>query len=264
MTPSRDDSIRQRKRKRRFKTLSVSFILIAIGLGIYGVLFSRLFCIQTIHAETRDDPSVDVEQAAWNIIRQRDITIIPKNNILFLNKVFMNARLLEEFPDIQKFTMAYNIQTQTLTLNGIEREPIGVICGIEQPCHYFDNKGILFHEPDSFVDQKIAVIDETRKELRVGIGAPYATHTFMTALEAYWNAAQNIIPIKTITIEKDSIQANSIRLNTFEGWYVLVNTTLDPQTTMQKIASVMKTELDNKTTQLNYIDARYTDKVYYK
>ena len=261
---SRRDSIRQRKRRYWWKTFSAFLAMITIGIGAYGILFSRIFCIQTIRARGNDDFSQAIQQAAWDAIWKQQQSIIPKNNILFVNKAYVSARLLEQFPDIQQFHMTYDIIAKTLDITNVEREAVGVVCKPNGPCHFVDSKGILFHTTDGFELDKLAIMDETEKPLSTGIDTPYANRNFIAILQAYWNAAQHVIPITSILVKSDSLQAGYVQLNTSENWYVLVHTSMDPHATMQKVATIIRTEFEGKTNKLQYIDARYTDKVYYK
>ncbi len=259
---SREDVLRRRKIRRRLHYLAVTGSIIAVCFAVWALLWSDWFRIRAINAQVRDDLNQGIAQDAWNFIDAQKPIAVPKTNALLLNRGMLNATLVGQFPEMRNFQFVYNVPERTLFVRATPRETAAILCEGQAPCYAMDDHAIPFKVQDASTSRRfLEIMDQSG--LRISLGTQAIPDEYFEALIEYWNAGQSLGVLTNAVIEPQSLDAGYIRFDTSQGWYLLVKTNLDPESTYAKVLTVLKTEIKNPA-KISYIDARYTDKVYYK
>lgn len=259
---SREDVLRRRKIRRRLRYLTVTGSIIAFCFIVWALLYSDWFRIRTINAQVRDDLNPTIGQDTWNFIRDQKLIAVPDANALFLNRGVLNAVLVVQFPEMRNFQFIYNVPERTLYVRATPRETAALLCATSGQCYAMDDHAIPFKIQDASSSKAfLEIMDQSG--LPIALGTRAIPDGYFESLINYWNAGQGLHILTNAVIEKESLDAGYIRFDTSQGWYLLVKTSLDPVSTYAKVQTVLKTEIKDPT-KLQYIDARYTDKVYYK
>lgn len=259
---SREDVLKRRKMRRRLHYFTVTGSIILACYAVYTMLFSQWVRIKTVDAQVRDDLNQSIQDKTWAYINDQKPVFVPKTNALFLNRGLLNFTLVNDFPEMRNFQFIYNVPKQIFIVRATPRETSAVLCSLQSVCYAIDEYAIPFKAlTGTSTLQYLRIVDGTGNQ--VSLGKPAMPENFFESLVQYWNAGQDLKLLTNAVIEKESVQAGYIKFETTEGWYVLVKTTLSPRDTFSKIQTVLKTEVKDST-KLQYIDARYTDKVYYK
>lgn len=259
---SREDTLRRRKIRRRIHYLTVSGSILAIGFALWAGLYSDWIRIRTVNAEVRDDLNQDIAKDTWNFITGQKFIGVPDTNALLLNRSELNVLLVKQFPEMRNFQFVYNVPQRTLHVRATPRETAALLCEAASRCYAMDDKAIPFKLQDASASGRfLQIMDQSG--MQIDLGTQAIPNEYFEALVDYWNAGQRLGVLTNAVIERESIDAGYIRFDTSQGWYLLVKTNLDPENTYTKIQAVLKQEIKDPR-KLSYIDARYTDKVYYK
>lgn len=259
---SREDVLRRRKIRRRLHYLTVTGSVVAICFAAWTVFYSDWVRIRVVDAQVRDDLNPGIVQTAWGFIKGQELIAVPNTNALLLNRNLLNKTLIGQFPEMRNFQFVYNVPQRTLYVRATPRETAALLCETPAHCYAIDDHAVPFKIQDASTSKQfLEIMDQSG--LQVSLGAAAIPDDYFEALINYWNAGQNLGILTNAVIEKESLGAGYIRFDTSRGWYLLVKMDLDPASTYARISTVLKTEIKDPS-KLSYIDARYTDKVYYK
>ena len=249
-----------RKRlRRRFLIKLVSWFFLAV---LAGGSFAAFFYIPSLaitsvsFSGTEAADEIFLRGEIFNILGQKYFSLLPKNNLIFLPKEELELFLagiprLESFSIERKFPSRLNITIR-------ERKPFAIWCQGGQ-CAWFDHSGFIFAPAPYFSGSAILKVEDERGKNFFG---------------------SNFLPPETL--ERINLFAQSLRKNFGEemsrlvikndalfhlvlksGWYLIAGPELDQEKTAENLGLVLE-ELGDKKQNLEYIDLRFSDKVFYR
>lgn len=258
--------LRQKRRKFWLRTGLIS--LDSCLLIVVTVLFVRLpyFNIQSVNVQGAEAVSVaEIENIASANLSGSYFYFIPKTNILFYPKQEIAAAVSEAFPRIKNISLGRN-QMTALSISVGERVAHALWCLPDNSkCYFIDDSNYIFataptYSNTPFIKYYGGVATSTDKSWPIGSlfvsPAPVSDiETFMTALKG--------IGINAVSVQVDS--NGDLELTEAKGQTVLVSASNFDQT-LQNIELVLKQRAVAKatTTDFEYIDARFGNKVFFK
>lgn len=253
----------QRRKKQRTILLIVSVILaLCLVFGFFYALHLPKLNIQKVSVEGSYSTSATEVYSAVNSQLDKDgFYPVPLRSILFYPKSEIKKNLLQEFPEIKDVEIhRASLLSTELIVRVDERVIYGIWCnGDTSACFNMDAEGVIFSPADGFSEWTIFYggIEEDGNP----IFSVFYDGKMGTLRELLVLMAQNGFDSKTVVVEKDS----SIFISLLEGWSVKVSLEEGPEWVIATLQSALKSEaLQNKRENLDYIDVRYGNRVYFK
>ncbi|OGI21300.1 MAG: hypothetical protein A2808_01390 [Candidatus Moranbacteria bacterium RIFCSPHIGHO2_01_FULL_55_24] len=188
-----------------------------------------------------------------------------KNYLLFRTEKF-SAALLETYPEIRSARVEKRFPA-SLFLRVEEREA-GVLWCSGGPCYLLDEENRT-RESRAIIglpEERLPVYTVIDKSgLPVDLGQPVFSYPFSTRLLALYSLLDERFGIK---LEKESVTpsrfSDEVRFRAEGGYELYVNTSLEPQETIDSLALFFDGELpQEKLGELAYIDLRTENRIYY-
>lgn len=250
------------------KFLYALIFLVFIGATIYSVFFSQFLAVAEIKVSgTENLNPAEIRKIAENEIAGNFLGFISRNNILLASKKTIEKNILEKFKYAEKAEIKKNFPGG-LDIAIEERKFNLVLCGGGE-CFVIDGKRTVFAKAD-FEKNEIGennlpiLYDDGNKNFSLGEVA--FEQDYIDYLTGIKEKIKNELGIE---MEREArtpqIASGDIRAKTVEGWQIFFdkNIPLDKEINMLKI--VLENKIDqNKRTELEYIDLRTENKVYYK
>jgi hypothetical protein len=269
-----ESKIRRRRRVRRVRLLIMLgialLLLLGVLIGLSWLPFIRIHAVEVEGLTTLSTSTV--EQFAREKIDGRMLFVIPRNNIFLYPKAAIIAGVLHEFPKLN----AVNIHAEnfeTILLTGKERETKALWCGETNntlgDCRLMDETGFVF-EPDLSLNAPSYVRYMGAASTSVGYTAKteplqYLTPVEFAALAALIDALstyEEINPVTSVFVDEHrDVYAR------FANNFVLIFALKDVKGDVYQrftLALASQPFLNKKTSDFEYLDLRFGDKLYYK
>lgn len=242
-------------------------LLAFIGVITYSLFFSQFLAVTQVNINDTQKLSVsDVRETVESQISGKWLNFIPKNNILLISKNTVKRGILE------KYKYAESVEIKKSFPHGVdivirERRFSLVFCSNGE-CYVVDDKGVIFikadFEKNELGENDLPIIyDDSNKSIEIEQGfAPGYINYLLKIREKLKNDLG-------VDLERDfhtpQIASGDIRIKTTEGWLIY----MDKNIPADKEANALKIVLENKIYQnkrsdLEYVDLRTENKVYYK
>src|SRR3989338_67882 len=260
------DQLKLEKRRHLMrKVLFVLVITLIVCAGlIYGLFFAKLFDVREItitggqtlnNNEIFDFVSQKIEQKVFGIKRG--------SNLFFLSSEKIEQELLKTYPKIDA-VMAAKSYFHKLNIEVKERSSYGIWCLTKQDkCYYFDKSGVLYDSaPSTSGFLLFSVKDERRRDVKLGERAEEQSWIDSLVL-ARQKLTERGFQVKELVIPEDSF--DEFYALESRGWKIQmsINTDLDAQ--IKTIADFLKQKLTpERIIQLQYVDIRIADRIYYR
>jgi hypothetical protein len=275
-------SSRQLRRKRLF--LKGIFFIAAVFIltgGCISLFYMPKFKITgiTIEGALVLDKE-QVREEITNILKEKFFGIIPYDNIFIFPKKEIISDLLRNLPIIKNVSINRNFPNN-ISLLIDEREPEAIWCLNQNPpsatstqaaisdnfslnmtvsCAFIDGGGFVFGIAPFFSGSIFLKFFDERKE-PAGIGKNILSADEFRKLLLFGNLLlQNNIEVLKITVKDDGFY----EINTGEGWKILMNDKTDANSAFSNLKLVLDSNIKEKRPQLDYLDLRFGNKVYFK
>jgi len=253
---------RKRKRKKIRGILIVICSLFLISLGVYLLL--PMFKIKAI--EIFGNKEIRTEEIK-NSLAYKNIFLATKNKI--------KSDLIKKFPLISELEIKINLIKRKIELNLKEREGFGIVCQAEKikqenveieqtkECFYIDKEGVIFEEaPQTSGSLIILIKDYSRRDYKIGEKIfKENIINFIAEVKEFLASETNI---KVIDFDNLSFPPDNLKVITSEGWYILFNLQKEARNQLLALKAVLDEKIKDKRSELQYIDLRIENRVYYK
>jgi len=257
----------------------ISFVSLIIVLSfIYIFIFSSIFQVENIEVSGNEKiQKKDIQDFVFARIGQKIASMgsrrAESESIFLVNYKKLNKEILDSFPVIESIKISKKLP-QTLTVEIIERKPLGVFCGsslavsennppsAEEECFLIDQSGIIFEFLSEILNNMIVV----RRPLdlkQVFVGEKVIAENIMGIIS---KIERNLKDNLQINIE-EAVISNPLRLNikTNEKWQIYFDLDSDIDAQIIKMNLLLNNEISaDARKNLKYIDLRFKDKAYYK
>lgn len=257
-------------RKTEKPSLLLSFLwLLLCGTIVYTLLFAPFLLIDTGSIKVRGTDRLSPGQV-HDFVREdisgRWLHLLPKNNFLLLRPPSLAAKLSARFP-LSREVAVTRMFPRGLAIDIWERERIILWCS-GGPCYLVTEGGMtqsaeqaLAEENRDFVRK---IIDTSAQPVRLG----QRLFSFdLPGFIAEWEplAEAELGMRMDNEYEAASRFAGELRVKTAEGFRIYVSTGLAPSKTIAALRLLFAKELpEEKRRELEYIDARTENRLYYR
>jgi len=254
--------IAKRQKFRRYASLFLKISLPVIFLaGLVFVLradFLQIKDFTVLGTETLS--SKNIKDIASNFISGNDFFVIPRSDILFLNKNELSAVLLSNFPRLEKIEINKQFFSKQIELKVTERKTDFLWCSEQDICFSMNKDGLVF-ESYSAPDLRDLIIFRG-----VLIGDPlmknFATSeqmkNYLNFIEIFKSAN---FDISDINIESDDKAVARTKI----GDVIFNPADKDLSMVAQNVILLInEVRGKNPSVFFQYIDARFDNKIFYK
>ncbi len=274
---------KRRKDVSKSRRILLIFILVITVTALSLVVYAHRFFIKdTEVVGTKIVPAEEVRSYVENEISGLNF-IIPKRNIFFYPKNKIYNKLAIAFPRLG--TINLEVKNKILVISIIEREPAYLWCGEQLPstrlqafsnqCYFVDAKGFIFSVAPQFSESVYPKIYTTLSEnLSSADNGPISKQAMSAEVLSNVSILAKQITSKIIKPSAFSVTADGDAIVfLFRDSDILpevrYNPTHDPLTTSANFNTaisneVLKSKLESVFSTLEYIDVRFSNKVFYK
>ncbi|MFM2415010.1 MAG: hypothetical protein RI911_703 [Candidatus Parcubacteria bacterium] len=255
--------LKQRRAYRKRALLyGVSVVMVCAAVGLSMLTFHPSITIQSVVVEGAQTLSAQqIQTAALQALRGEENPFFSRATVMTADLSAVEDELREAFPKIKTVTVSrYGITTIRVAL--FERIPYATWCSTQETptCFLLDEDGHAFEIIDG-VKLKPA-LRGGMKENPLAVGSPVLPHVFhqlRSFLEAF---REKDMPVAAATISDDGLDA---RLSFESGPDVVIVFHDDAQSVARLIDTARQTDsFKEKFEHLEYIDARFGNRLYYK
>lgn len=189
----------------------------------------------------------------------------PKNNFFMISAAGLRDNLLNKFNQASEIKVAKKFPSGiAVTLE--ERMLWGMYCiraeaGAEpRTCFYVDTRGIAYEDVSSVEGSLLPVIYAYRGAAQ---GAKVADEGLLDFFAKAKGAAAGI-QADLLSLTLSTSTPEDVHLNFSEGWRVLVSRSRPPEEWAALLKTVLEKEVGVRRGQLDYVDLRFGNKVFYK
>lgn len=189
--------------------------------------------------------------------------IIPRDNLVVVSPQRLERELLRKFPQLSGVTISKDFP-HTLVVVVEERALWGAYCvrqtGGGRPCWYLDRHGTAYEEISSLAGWLLPIIIG---ESSVKLGASAVAEDTLILFDKTRDVL-GALSIRPLTLAISSTTPTDGRISTEEGWDILITTPRPPQEWAGVLKTILEKEVGPKRLQLDYVDLRFGNKVFYK
>lgn len=255
-------SSKKLRRKRFFLRILFFFTLILIlTAGAIWSLYIPKLRIQKISVEGAE--ILSVERITSNIsefLKGRYLWLIPKDNIFIASKKEINRNLLNNFPRIKEILLNKNFPNN-LSIKIKERRSEALLCKKESDeCVYTDEDGFVFEKAPYFSGEIFLKFFDERDVKSSVFDKLLLVEQFKGLIDFKNYISRENIKISSINLKKDGIY----ELQTSEGLVILLNERNDFRLAFENLKTALDSSIKENQKNLEYIDLRFGNKVFYK
>jgi len=253
-----------RKRKRK----GIRGILIVI-CSLFLILLAGFFLLPIFKIKA-------IEISGNREIKVEDIkSILNYKNIFLATKERIKNDLIKKFPLIAELEVKINLFKRKIELNLKEREGFGIVCRAEKikqenveidqtkNCFYIDKKGIIFEEaPQTSGSLIILIKDYSGRDYK--IGEKIFEENIINFIAEAKDFLLSEVNIKVIDFDNLSFPVDDLKVITNEGWYILFNLQKEARNQLPALKAVLDEKIKDARKDLQYVDLRIENRVYYK
>lgn len=256
-----------RRRKILAWVLRIAFYILGTAVLLWAVAFLlRLDFMAVQNISVEGNEFVDGEAVGRIVDEELDGSywlIVPRDNAFFYPAQKIEERIRNEFPRV--FAVDARVDSNTLTVAIIERQPHSLWCSGEDKCFFIDETGIVYAPAPMFSDNVFFVFRGVL-DPENALGQQYLPQTLFEELNEFlgWLALLDFFPGHMNALAEDSFV-----ISTANGAEIIIGTEDSFKDTFQNLETVMQDEdLMNSKRQeysdLEYVDLRFGNKVFYK
>lgn len=260
---------KQRARNRKIKLFLLLFVLFIFVLCYVSTL--PVFDIKKVVVEGgEEDTASEVHDFTDDLLKEKVLFLLPSANRIFFPRGLVKENIYENFLQIKK--VYFKVRDRVLEIKIEERTKAYLYCqhkeevGID--CYDVDEEGLIFKNTNQYFDRKIFV-DDT-KESTPALGSKvYDGDLFFITLK-YIQVVEDALGINVYGAGRD---VNSLSLylsdNLDLGPLLYVDPYSDIDNTVIDLVTAAKNDplksvLSGDLSQIEYIDARFKGKIYFK
>ncbi|OGN04752.1 MAG: hypothetical protein A2831_01305 [Candidatus Yanofskybacteria bacterium RIFCSPHIGHO2_01_FULL_44_17] len=259
------DELKNKKRKKLLSKAVVLCLLIVIGMvsSIYLLFFSKLLDVRSITIEAADEMRAQLNIAAEDWLNKKFGFFPRRSNILFLSGDQLSSTLIDQFPRLESARVVKKIP-HSLEISVEERKSAGIWClsdGVR--CLYFDKNGVAFNETQSSAGYLILNVKDMRsRELK--LGDIVADNIWLASIiKARELLTKNDLDIRKFVIPAESF--DEFYAITASGWKIVFSNSTDISKQIDALRIFLEEKPSiNQKANLQYIDLRIQDRIYYK
>lgn len=260
------DELRRKKKRRLVLRLTSIFLIVVLiaASAVYLLFFAGYFEIKKVNSsvaegisETEIGQSINswLDRSFWGI-RRRD-------NSLLVSFDEVENLLAKQFPKIESVEFSKD-SLQEISVSIISRKPEGIWClSAKNKCFFFDRAGVAYAETGPSNGAIFTNVDD-RRDREVELGRKIAPDDWLSSiitarkllLESGFNALEFVI---------GSGSFDEFEAKTEQGWKIFFSNSTDIAGQIRAMLILLDQKLSgDQKSNLQYIDLRIQDRIYYK
>lgn len=254
--------------KTRLAFIGVLILLGLLYFGLYQLLRLPYFQITEIRTEGLATISeIEIRKFMEAELKGNYRHLIPKSNILFFSPRTASVALEKVYPVVREaavrkvFPHVVSISIQERTLFAIYCAQSGKAAEVES-CFFMDREGVLFRQSPNI--QGALILKFTSDTASPSLGAAIFTPEEISRFDLWRGEFKNRAGLGVLSFQFKQNSPKDIWLGTDGGFYVIVTKDSEPQKTAEIVRTVLENEIKASRAKLEYIDARFGNKVFYK
>ncbi|MCD6149329.1 FtsQ-type POTRA domain-containing protein [bacterium] len=271
----RQSWVENRKRKKEkekrsvFFRMAFYFLLIAFaGVTVYIFMFSPF--LQINYVELRGVEELEYEKVSKELSCLLDgkyLGFISRNNFILISERKIKNHLTEKFKKISEVEVEKKFP-DTVKVRIVERKSLLLWCS-GGPCYIIDEKGRAysgadFESPEIKENNLIRLEDASAKPVNLGekvLGEDYINFILELTEEIKKEALADI----SGEYQTACRAAEDVRIKTAAGWDIYFSSKVPAKQSARTLKTFLEKEMgEEKRKNLEYVDLRVENKVYYK
>jgi len=263
------------------------FFVLAGGI-LYLLVFTPNFRIEKVSVEGATEVSAQsIEETVLSILHEKIFNRIPKNNPVLLPNARITANIINKFPEIKSVNLIQKPLEHNLIIRIEERKPSAIWCRVSpkidelsatsseiiakdvqtglfsaENCFFIDEQGFAFKDAPILSGGVVpTVYDETPQEL-VLKGTVFNPETLKFILEVKKELGAVNLNLTDFVIKSQS--AGDLEILAPDNWRIFFSLNDSATSQANALKRVLAEEIKGKRSQLEYVDLRVPDRVYYK
>lgn len=267
---------RRRERTRRILIYGGIVVVLAAFLASGLYLLPQLRITEVSISGNKTIEAGDIASTLRSSISGTFFFLFPRNAYALVRERKIQEMLTEAFPIFAEVSVDKTFP-RSLAVMVREREPYAIWCveetyaeaesvateeEIGSTCFYIDTDGVAFtRAPDVSGNLITKIVDRRRAAPLLGEGVLErdVTHSFNLLTEEF----ERVTKVRPRKIVIGAEHPKSVQVVTGEGWVVQLETDTDIKTALENLRLIIERDIKN-TQNLEYIDLRFADKVFYK
>ncbi len=185
--------------------------------------------------------------------------LLPRSSFLLFNSESLASLLRQEFPRVES-VLVRKVFPDSLEIKLKERELFGIFCNEE--CVYIDKQGFAYDYAPISSGFLFIKIKSDAAEAR--IGSTVLEPDLMNEIVFLSSEVGKISGIRAVGYELFSKISSEIKMETSEGFKILFKRGDNFANAFRVLKTVLEQEIKDKRAQLEYIDLRFGNKVFYR
>jgi len=260
---------KQKEKRSVFFRVAFYFLLVAFtGVTIYVFIFSPFLQIKNINlAGVEDIRYEEISEELLFLLKGEYFGFISKNNFILISKKKVKNNLTEKFKKISKVEIE-KIFPDTIKIKITERKALLLWCS-GGPCYIVDEKGyafsgVNFESPEIKENNLIRLADVSAKS--VNLGEKVLNEDYIDFVLSLTEEIKKEALIDTFDEYQTTCRvAEEIKIKTTEGWDIYFSGKINAKQSVRTLRTFLEKEMnEEKRKNLEYIDLRAENKVYYK
>ena len=257
-----------KKRKRIFLRffLWLTLVLAVVAGIIYLFFFSKVFYVREVSIANQSFiPNQEIRQAIDDFLAQKKFFVSGFSSLIFVESGKIQSLITEAFPQAENVVVEKKYpHTVKVSLDG--KIAIGIWCFGEKSsggCFYFDKNGMAF-ETSANSDGPLLLRVEDEKSQFEKLGQAVTDKELLVFILSIRPELEKVkIDIKKIIIPSD--EDFRVDAETSEGWKIYFSARDDLKSQVNSLNVFLAQKiLPEKRGQLQYVDVRIPNRVYYK
>lgn len=266
----------RRKRARRTARTFLTVFSLLVVIAAIAALWLPAVRIQTVHASGPND--AEVQSVAENTLKGTYYFIIPRDSIFFFPEKDIRHAVLTQYPSIAAVSI-FRTSFESIALASISREASFLWCGatpntagpalvdlnasttsatLLPSCYDTDSLGYVFAEAHPSGSDSFRIYDD----VDVSNGSPLGSR--IKNASALPNALQFVKVIKSLGVAVTSLALRSDEADLYTQGGTKITYVLGKEDAAAKLAEAAFPTMSLNDGSLEYVDLRFTDKVYFK
>jgi cell division septal protein FtsQ len=263
------------------------FVVSAAGI-FYLIIFSSLLALDKIRVEgNKEIKEEQIIEIAGPLLAKKIYNQIPVANPVFLPEEKIKSGILENLPEVKSVIVAKDFKSHSLIIKIEERQRSAIWCrvlvkepnqvssstgqktnqnesgfGPIEKCFFVDDQGFVFKPAPIFSGGPVATVyDETIQSIEIKDKVS-SEKTLSFVLAAKKELGANNLDLTDFVIKSRSL--GDLEILTSGSWRIYLNINNSVKDQIYSLKRVLEEEIKEKIGQLEYIDLRVENKVYYK
>lgn len=266
------------------KVLFIGGIFLVILMIIGGLFFSPIFKVKEVIISGDDSRSMAVESFVRLYINHG--AFLTGDNILFFDSATLAEKIKAEFPIMEETRIKMDFLKRTMLIELVEKKSIGIWCVDSvgdktssapadmlayqisneakfNRCFYLDKKGVILEEAPQVEGSLIFLI---KTQGISAIPAPGAKVVEEDLLDFMLKIKEDLfskinIGVKEFSVKFGSFDAEAL---TTEGFKIFFDGKKNPDKQIANLKIMLEEKIGTERANLEYIDLREGNRIYYK